>query len=418
MKQQRAFKRGISRRGFLKLAGAAGAGVAAGPLLAACGPAATTAAPTATASPPLKIGLLLPYSAVYAELGNSIERGMRMYFDETGNEAGGRTIEIITEDEGATPDEATPKARKLVEQDEVDIVAGIVSSGVLGALRDYFDSNQKLLICANAGANTISRKAKTPYIWRTSFTNWQPNWPMGAWAAENVGKRVFVSVPDYAAGHNMRDAFLNNFQAAGGEAVGIQLTPFPNIGDPAPFITEIANADVDFLYCFYSGGQAVTFLKAYGEFGLADKLPLLCAGFMVEEDVLPAEGEFALGARSGLHWALYLDTPENKTFVEAYRAKYPDKTPDVFAVQGYDTGRVIVEMLNRTQGDSSADKMVEALDGISFASPRGPFTLDANTQNPKQHIYLREVQTVDGAPHNVVLADLGEVVDPGDDSKG
>jgi branched-chain amino acid transport system substrate-binding protein len=306
----------------------------------------------------------------------------------------------------------------LVEQDEVDIVAGIVSSGVLAALRDYFDANQKLLICANAGANPLSRGAKTPYIWRTSFTNWQPVWPTGPWAAENVGQRAFVSVPDYAAGHNVRDAFLNSFEAAGGQAVGIQLTPFPNIGDPAPFITEIANAEADFLYCFYSGGQAVTFLQAYGQFGLADTLPLMCSGFMVEEDVLPAEGEFALGVRSGLHWALYLDRPENRTFVDAYRAKYPDKTPDVFAVQGYDTGRVIAEMMNRTEGDTAVDKMIEALDGISFASPRGPFALDSNTQAPRHHIYLREVQMMDGAPHNVVLADLGEIADPGDDTKG
>ncbi|MGH2523954.1 MAG: ABC transporter substrate-binding protein, partial [Anaerolineales bacterium] len=237
------------------------------------------------------------------------------------------------------------------------------------------------------------------------------------WAAENVGQRAFVSVPDYAAGQNTITSFQNSFEAAGGTVVTVQKTPFPNIGDPAPFITEIANADVDFLYCFYSGGQAVTFIKAYGEFGLAGQLPLLCSGFMVEEDVLPAHSDFALGVRSGLHWALYLDNPENKTFTEAYKAKY-NLTPDVFAVQGYDTGRVIVEMLNATQGDTNADKMVDALDGISFASPRGSFALDANTQAPKHHIYLREVQTVDGAPHNVVLQDLGEIVDPGDDSKG
>ncbi|MGH2593111.1 MAG: ABC transporter substrate-binding protein [Anaerolineae bacterium] len=402
--------RRLTRRQFLKAAGLAAGAYATAPLLSACGAAAP--------SGPLKIGLLLPYSAVYAELGVSIENGLRMYLGEVGDQAGGRQIEILVEDEGATPDEATPKAKKLVEQDEVDMVVGIVSSGVLGALRDYFDSNKKLLICANAGANGISRAGKTPYIWRTSFTKWQPNWPVGPWDAENVGKRVFISVPDYAAGHNMRDAFLNSFQAAGGEALGLQLTPFPNIGDPAPFITEIANADVDFLYCFYSGGQAVTFLKAYGEFGLAGKLPLLCAGFMVEEDVLPAHGDFARGVRSGLHWALYLDNPENTKFVDAYTAKYNNRTPDVFAVQGYDTGRAIVEMLKRTQGDTTVDKMIEALDGISFASPRGPFALDTNTQNPKHHIYLREVQTVDGAPHNVVLADLGEIVDPGDDSKG
>jgi len=399
----------LTRRQFLKAAGLTAGATAASPLLSACGPAAPAG--------PVKIGVLLPYSDIYAALGESITAAMEMYFEEVGGTAGGRQIEVVKEDEGTAPDAALPKAKKLVEQDEVDLVTGIVSSGVLGALRDYFDQNKKLLICSNAGANQLSRQAKTPYIWRTSFTNWQPNWPVGPWAAENVGKRVFVSVPDYAAGHNMRDAFLNSFQAAGGEAVGLQLTPFPNIGDPAPYITEIANAEADFLYCFYSGGQAVTFLKAYGDFGLAGQLPLLSAGFMVEEDVLPAHGDYALGVRSGLHWALYLDNPENKTFSPTYQAKY-DRTPDVFAVQGYDTGRVIVEMLNQTQGDTNVDKMIDVLGGISFASPRGPFTLDTATQNPKHHIYLRDVQTVDGAPHNVVLADLGEVVDPGDDSKG
>jgi branched-chain amino acid transport system substrate-binding protein len=410
----------ISRRRFLQMAGTTAGAVAAAPFLSGCAvPAAQTggAAAPAAAANAVKIGLLLPYSAVYAALGQSIENGMRLYLDAIGNEAGGRKIEIITEDEGATPDEATPKAKKLVEQDEVDLVAGIVSSGVLGALRDYFDANQKLLVCANAGSNALSRQAKTPYIWRTSFTNWMPNWPVGTWAAENVGKRAIISVPDYAAGANTITSFQNSFEAAGGTVVTIQKTPFPNIGDPAPFITEIANTEADFLYCFYSGGQAATFLKAYGEFGLKEKLPLLCSGFMVEEDVLPAHGDFALGVRSGLHWSLDLANAENQKFVADYKAKY-NLTPDVFAVQGYDTGRVIVEALNATQGDAASDKLIETLGGINFASPRGSFALDSATQAPRHHIYLREVQTVDGAPHNVMLADLGEIVDPGDDSKG
>jgi len=229
---------------------------------------------------------------------------------------------------------------------------------------------------------------------------------------------VFVSVPDYAAGHNMRDAFLNSFQAAGGEVLGTQLTPFPNMGDPAPFITEIQSADPPMVYSFYSGGAAVTFVKAYGEFGLSGKIPLVCAGFTVEEDVLPAQGDAALGARSGLHWALLLDNPENQKFTAAYKQK-TGKDANVFAVQGYDTGRVIVDMLNAVQGDTSdVDKMIDALGGVSFASPRGPFALDANSQNPSQHIYVREVQNVEGVLHNVVIADLGEIADPGDDSKG
>jgi len=157
----------LTRRQFLKLTGVAAAGYAASPLLSACG---------GGASGPVKIGVLLPYSDIYAVLGESITEAMKMYFDSVGNEAGGRQIEIIAEDTELKPDVAQQKARKLVEQDEVDLVAGVVSSGVLMGLRDYFDSAKKLLICANAGANAISRGAKTPYIWRTSFSNWQPNW--------------------------------------------------------------------------------------------------------------------------------------------------------------------------------------------------------------------------------------------------
>jgi branched-chain amino acid transport system substrate-binding protein len=115
---------------------------------------------------------------------------------------------------------------------------------------------------------------------------------------------------------------------------------------------------------------------------------------------------------------LLLDNPENKKFTAAYKGR-TSKDANVFAVQGYDTARVIAEMLNTVQGDTSnVDKMIESLGGISFASPRGSFALDAKSQAPRHHIYLREVQTVEGVLHNVITEDLGEIVDPGDDSKG
>jgi len=417
MNKDSASRRGVSRRGFLKIASAAGAGMAAGPLLAACGPAATVA-PTATASPPLKIGILLPYSDIYAALGESITAGMEMYFESVGNTAGGRKIELTKEDEGTQPADALQKARKLVEQDKVDLVAGIVSSGVAAACRDLFDETQNVLIIANAGANALTRAAKSKYIFRTSFTNWQPNWPLGTWAYENVGKKAMISVPDYGAGHDMENAFKNSFQAAGGEVLGAQYTPFPNMGDPAPFITELANSGADFIYAFYSGGAAVTFVKAYGDFGLTGALPFVCAGFAVEEDVLPAQGNAALGAKSGLHWALRLDNEINKKFTADYKTR-TGKDANVFAVQGYDTGRVIVEAINATQGNTSdKDKLIEAIGGVTFDGPRGAFKMDPNTHNVIQHIYIRDVQEVDGALHNVILKDAGEIADPGDDSKG
>jgi branched-chain amino acid transport system substrate-binding protein len=393
----------------LKAAGLTAGAYAAAPLLNACAPASSGA---------VRIGVLLPFSGVYASLGEGISTGMQMYLEGAKHEAAGRPIELIVEDEGTQPDAALQKMRKLVEQDQVDFVTGIVSSAVLIAVRDYLDANQKLLICSNAGANNLSRGSKTPYIWRTSFTNWMPNWPVGGWAARNVGKTAILSVPDYTAGVNTVTSFQNSFEAAGGRVIGVQKTPFPNLGDPASFITEIASSGADFLYCFYSGGAAVTFLKAYGEFGLSGKLPLLCSGFMVGEDVLPAQGETALGVRGGLHWAIGLDNAENEKLVEAYRRR-TGMDANVFVVQGYDTGRVIVEMLGAVQGDTAdVEGMIAALGGIRFDSPRGSFALDAKTQAPRHHIYLREVQRVDGALRNVVLEDLGEVVDPGDDSKG
>jgi branched-chain amino acid transport system substrate-binding protein len=139
---------------------------------------------------------------------------------------------------------------------------------------------------------------------------------------------------------------------------------------------------------------------------------------MTEEDVLPAQGDAALGVKTGLHWSFVLNTPENNKFKEAYKKK-TGKDANVFAVAGYDTGRLIVEMLNKVQGDTSnVDRLIEVIPTISFSGPRGPFALDKNTQNPKQKIYLREVKKFPDALHNDVIADLGEVVDPGDDTKG
>ncbi len=415
----------ITRRDFLRTMAIGAGAISLAPLLEACAPASPAVAPAATAArtvassaAPVKIGVLLPYSDIYAVLGESITAAMELYFDEVGGAAGGRKIQLIKEDEGTAPDAALQKARKLVEQDEVAFVTGVVSSGVLGGMRDYFHNNKKLLICSNAGANVISRKSKSTYIWRTSFSNWQPNWPVGTWAAKNVGKKAYISVPDYAAGADMANAFKNSFEAAGGQVVGLQKTPFPNMGDPAPFVTELKNANPDMVYAFYSGGAAVTFVKAWGSFGLTGKLPLLGAGFLTEEDVLPAQGDAALGIKTGLHWSFVLNTPENNKFKDAFKKK-TTKDANVFAVAGYDTGRLIVEMLNKVQGDTSkVDKMIEVLPSISFTGPRGPFTLDATTQNPKQKIYLREVKKFPDALHNDIIADLGEIVDPGDDSKG
>ncbi|HZU07872.1 MAG TPA: ABC transporter substrate-binding protein [Chloroflexota bacterium] len=406
----------LSRRSFIRSVSAAAGVLAGSAWLGGCAPPAGTppaqpaggpapapgGARPASGGPPLKIGLLLPYSGVYTVLGESITNGMQLYFESVGNTAGGRSITLIKEDEGATGDEGLRKARKLIELDQVDLMAGVVSTAIAYAIRDLVHDSKTIFICANAGGNELTRSRKSPYIFRTSFTNAQPNIPMGEYVYKNVGRRVMITAADYAAGHEHVGAFKAGFLAVGGEIVGELYPPFPNT-DYAAYLTQIAQARPDATYSFYAGSDAVNFVKQYAEFGLNRDIRLCGAGFMLEEDVLPAQGPAALRGISGLHWALTLDTPENRAFVQAYRQRF-NKDPDVYAMQGYDTGRVIVEAINQTQGDTSnKDRLVEVITGIKFTSPRGPFEFDPETHNVVQNIYAREVREVGGKLTNVVI---------------
>lgn len=404
----------LNRRTFIKAAGVLGAAAALPLGLSGCAPSG------GGSNGPIKIGLLVPNSGNFAVYGSELERGTRLYLDgDMGGEVAGRKIEYVIEDSEGNPETALQKARKLVEQDEVDLVTGIVSSGVLMGVREYFDEVKKLLIVSNAGANPISRELKSPYIWRVSFSNWMMGAQMATWLAGNVGKKGALIVSDYTAGHNERDSFIWHFEQAGGEVVKTLLAPFPAMGDPAPLIADLATTEADFFYIFVPGGNGLSFFKSAVEFDLMSQIPMYTNNAQTSEDVLPQLGDAALGIKGSWLWAYVNDIPENNDFIARYEKEH-SISPSSFAVQGYDAGHVIAEMLTRVEGDTSdLDKMIGALSGISFASPRGAFTLDEATQNPRQNWYLREViRTEDGALHNAALEDLGQIVDPGDDSMG
>lgn len=401
----------MKRRQFLKMAGATALAASLPGLLSACGGGSTG---------PIKLGVLVPFSGNFAGYGNEILSGIQLYIDDDlGGEIAGRPVEYVVEDSEGNPETGQQKARKLVEQDEVDLAMGIVSSGVLMAVRDYFHEAQKLFICCNAGANPISRELKTPYIWRASFSNWMMGAKMGGWTAENVGKKAVGVFADYTAGHNERDSFVYHFQEAGGTIEDIILVPFPQMGDPAPIIGELANKDADFFYIFLPGGAGISFFQSAVEFDLMSQIPLYANNAQTSEDILRVIGDPAEGIISSWLWAYLLDNPENNAFVPKYEEKY-NLSPSSFSVQGYDAARIIATMLERVEGDTSdVNAMVDAMSGIEFASPRGNFVLDEATQNPRQDWYLREVvRHTDGQLHNAALENLGEVVDPGDNSRG
>jgi branched-chain amino acid transport system substrate-binding protein len=377
--------------------------------------AAALPARLAPAQPgPVKIGLVLPYSKVYAVLGESITQGMQLAFERDRWTVAGRTIELIKEDDEVNPQVGLRKTKKLIESDRVDFVVGPVSSGVLAAIRDTVHQARRILLVANAGNDEISRERCSRYIFRTSFSNWQPNWPMGGWVAEHVAREAYLIAPKYSAGFDMMRAFKETFVPAGGKVVGEDYTPFPVNEDFAPFLTKIRQASPKVVYAFFSGSQAVRFVKQFDEFGLKAATRLCGAGFLTETDVLPAQGASALGIVTGHFYSTLLDNPANKQFVREFRAKF-GRTPDAFAVQGYDTARVIVLALTATAGDTqNQDRLIEALRAVDFDSPRGRFRFDPRTQNVIQpFVYVREVKEVGGELANVVIDRVANVRDPG-----
>lgn len=394
----------LSRRTFLTGASATVAGLAAGPW----------AGKGHAQGGPLKIGLVLPYSGVYQVLGESITQGMELVFAREGNKIAGREVQLIKEDDEMQPPVGLRKTDKLIESDKVDILTGPVHSGILMGMRDKVHNSKTILIVSNAGADAISRGRCSKWIFRASFSNWQPCQPMGGWVAKNVAKDVFLTAPNYQAGKDMMNAFKETYEPAGGKIIGEE---YPKLGetDYAPLLTKIRQSGAKAVFAFFSGTDAVNFVKQYDQFGLKGQVKLTGAGFLTEPDVLPAQGKAALGTITGHFYTPQLDNPVNKKFVADFKAKFAGKTPDGFACQGYDTAEVIVRAVKAVNGNTQdKDKLVAAIAKVEFDSPRGRFRFDPKTHNIIQpFIYVREVKEVAGGLDNVPIDKIANVADPG-----
>jgi branched-chain amino acid transport system substrate-binding protein len=395
----------FTRRTFLATASVATAGAAAGPWVLRA---------HAQSTEPIKVGVVLPYTGVYAELGVSITQGMKLVFARENDRVAGRKILMVQEDDEMKPPVGIRKMEKLIDSDKVDILTAPVHSGILMGMRDKVHSSKTILIVSNAGADAISRERCSRWIFRASFSNWQPNQPMGGWVAKHVGKEAFLLAPNYQAGKDMMEAFKETFVPAGGKVVA---EDYPKLGetDYAPYLTKIKQSGAKVVYCFFSGTDAVNFVKQYDQFGLKKVAKLTGAGFLTEPDVLPAQGQSALGIITGHFYSPLLDNPTNKKFVKDFRAQYGGKAPDGFACQGYDTAEVILRSLRAVNGNTQdKDKWVDAIAKVEFDSPRGRFRFDPKSHNVIQpFVYIREVKETALGLNNVPIDKVAEVRDPG-----
>lgn len=388
----------IGRRNFLT------GTVASGAALAVVGRAPAILAQTRA---PLKIGCLLPFSKVFALLGQSNINGMSQYFDEIGWQVAGRKIELIKEDDETNPQIGLQKLKKLVESDKVDLVSGPAGSNVAMAILDYVKLRKVFLLVSSAGLSAISDQ-RIPYMFRTSTASWQQYAPMGEWVAKNRAKTVVLVASDFSGGREAMGDFKRSFEAAGGTVVR-EVWPPVGTTDYSTYIGEIRAANPEGVFAFFAGADAVRFVKQYNDFGMKGRVPLLSSGFMVESDTLPAQGESALGILNTLHYADTLDNPENKAFVAGYRDRYKE-FPSCYSEYGYVAARVIAEAVTATDGDTQdKDRLAAAVAALRFNAPRGPFSIDPVTHNVIHNCYIREVAKVDGRITNTVISTIENV---------
>ncbi len=336
----------------------------------------------------IRVGLMLPYTGTYAQLGVAIENGFRMAIDEQGGKLGGREIEFFKVDDESDPPKGVENANKLVLRDKVDVLIGTVHSGVQMGIQKVARDSGVLSIIPNAGVQAATGALCAPNVFRSSFTNSQPTRALGApMVAKGLKKAVWITWK-YSAGDEAFDGFKEGFLKAGGTIIKEIAVPFPNVEFQA-HLTEIAALNPDAVACFFAGGGAVKFMKDYAAAGLKGKIPLYGSGFLTE-GVLDAAGAAAEGVVTTLHYADGLDNPRNKAFRLAY-AKTFKLQPDVYAVQGYDAGKLLVLGANAVKGDLSNKKaLYAAMGGASIDSPRGKWTM-SKSHNPIQDIYLRQV---------------------------
>lgn len=360
----------------------------------------------------IKIGALLPDTGVYASLGKSLNKGMELYFENVNWEVEGKKIEIIKEDSEADPQVGLRKTRKLIDQDNIDILTGTVSTAVAYAIRDEVDSKKVPFLTSHAGGNDLTRSKRSDYIWRSSFTSWQIGNSMGKWAFDNVGKKIYITAADYAFGKEVSAAFKEAYTAAGGEIVGEVYPPLGN-NDYSSYLTTISGSDADAVYGFFAGSDAVRFVQQYEQYGLKKKMPLIGSGWLVSEDLRPSMGNAPESIRTSIFWDYSLQSEENKVFKEAYEKKFGER-PTIEALEGYDAARIIAEAIKTLKGDlSDPNKIVEAISNVSFTSPRGPIEFDKETHQIIQNMYITNTKLVNGKTENEIVDTVEKIQDPG-----
>jgi branched-chain amino acid transport system substrate-binding protein len=368
-----------------------------------------SAAAGASAQDAVKIGFILPMTGQQQSTGKQEAAAIKLYMAQHGDTVAGKKIELIIRDDAAVPDNTKRIAQELIVNDKVNFLGGFgVTPAALSVAPLSAESKTPEIVTA-AGTSIITEKS--PYIARTSFTLAQSVVPMADWAADNGIKKVVTMISDYGPGIDAEKSFSAEFKKKGGEIVEAVRFPLAS-PDFAPFLQRAADQKPDAIFVFVPSGQGGAFVKQFIERGL-DKagIKIIGPGDVVDDDLLNGMGDAVLGTVTAHIYSADHNSPANKAFVDAFE-KANNMRPNFMAVGGYDGMHLIYEALKKTGGKTDGDSLIEAIKGMAWESPRGPVSIDPQTRDIIQNVYIRRVEKKNGQLYNVEFATFPAVKDP------
>ena len=359
----------------------------------------------------VKVGVLLTYSGQFADPAAQIDNGIRLYMEQNGERVAGKRIEIVRRDVGGPlPDVAKRLAQELVVRDKVDILAGFALTPNALAAADISAEAKKFMVVMNAATSIIT--TRSPYLARVSLTVPQNCETLGTWAYRNGIRRVYTMVSDYGPGLDAEAAFQRAFKEAGGDVSGSVRMPVAN-PDFQVFVQRMKDANPEGVFVFVPGGtQPPAFVKALAALGVdLKKTRVIGQGEIADETALAAIGDAGIGIVTAYHYDYRLGSQRNRDFVAAYQARFK-RNPDIYSVGGYDGMHLVYEALKKTGGNAEGEALIAAAKGMKWESPRGPISIDADTRDVVQTVYIRRVERVGGELRNVEIDRFENVKDP------
>jgi len=376
--------------------------------IAAALTAALLASP-ALAQETVKVGLIVSMTGQQASTGKQIKGAVDLYMKQHGDTVAGKKIQVILRDSGSIPDQTKRLAQELIVNEHVNVIAGFEITPAAFVAAPLATEAKIPAVVMAAGTSVITEKS--PYIVRTSFTLPQSSTIIADWALKNNIKKVVTIVSDYAPGFDAEKAFTEQFKKGGGEIPQALRVPLAS-PDFAPFLQRAADAKPDAIFIFVPSGQGGTFMKQFAERGL-DKagVKLIGPGDVTDDDELNNMGDAALGVVTAHLYSADHNSPMNKDYVKAFEAANHFR-PNFMSVGGYDGMHLIYQALEQTGGKTDADTVVGVMKQMKWESPRGPISIDPQTRDIINTVYIRRVEKVNGEVRNVEIAKFENVKDP------